>query len=351
MPVLSAGRISKISRELLVAAGTPTKHAVIVADHLADANLVGHDSHGFIRIIQYLRDIDEDIVDPKGEPLITGGSGGLAQIDGSGTFGQVAATFAVRVAIEKARHHGISFVTTFNHSHTGRVGAYPETVAKEGMASTVWIGVQRGKLRRVAPFGGREGRMGTNPIAMGFPYKEDSPILLDFATSMAAEGKMRVYQARGKMLPGEWLLDANGKPSRDPNDLYNGGAILPMGGIDGGHKGYALAFMVDLMGGTLAELTDGTVRDDSTTRGASIMVIDLSALGDLGKVKEDVHDLVTYLKDTPPMAGHDGVLYPGEIEATTRRQRLKNGIDIEQATWDKIAGLIREHRLDEEFGV
>ena len=142
--------------------------------------------------------------------------------------------------------------------------------------------------------------MGTNPIAMGFPYKEDSPILLDFATSMAAEGKMRVYQARGKMLPGEWLLDANGKPSRDPNDLYNGGAILPMGGIDGGHKGYALAFMVDLMGGTLAELTDGTVRDDSTTRGASIMVIDLSALGDLGKVKEDVHDLVTYLKDTPP---------------------------------------------------
>ncbi len=351
MPVLTAGRISTISRELLVAAGTPGEHAALVADHLADANLAGHDSHGFIRIIQYLNDIAEGIVEPKGQPQVISDGGAIARVDGSGTFGQVVAGFSARLAIDKARRHGISLVTMFNLSHTGRVGAYPEMAAREGMAASMWIGVPHGRLRRVAPFGGREGRMGTNPVSMGFPYKEDSPILLDFATSMAAEGKVRVYRARGNALPGEWLLDAKGKPSSDPNDLYEGGAILPLGGVDGGHKGYALAFMVALLGGTMAELNDTGSSVKRPTRGGSITVINLSAVGDVDKIKEDVHHLVTYLKDTPPMEGHDGVLYPGEIEATNRRQRSKDGVDIEQATWDKVVDLIKEHRLEEKLGV
>ena len=132
MPVLTAGRISTISRELLVAAGTPEEHAALVADHLADANLAGHDSHGFIRIIQYLNDIAEGIVEPKGQPQVISDSGAIARVDGSGTFGQVVAGFSARLAIDKARRHGISLVTMFNLSHTGRVGAYPEMAAQTG---------------------------------------------------------------------------------------------------------------------------------------------------------------------------------------------------------------------------
>ena len=351
MPTLTDKDIHRISYRLLCAAGALEAHAETVARHLADANLAGHDSHGFIRIIQYVRDIREGKVDPKAQPVVTRESGSTAQVNGNGTFGQVVATMATQVAIERAREYGISFVTMGNLGHTGRVGAYPETAAKEGMAAIMCTAFVGGRTIGVAPFGGRKRKMGTNPIAMSFPYSSEGPILLDFATSMAAEGKLRVYRARGKKLPDDWVLTKEGVPSRDPNDYYDGGSILPMGGMQGGHKGYALSFMVALLGPVLGDLAWPELEGDVSGSGSSIMVIDLARVLPTDELRHRVENVVQYTKDTPAIQGSSGVLYPGEVEVRSRKERLANGVPVEDATWEGAVQLIEEYGLTEEPGL
>jgi uncharacterized oxidoreductase len=349
--MLTEESIYRIAFQLLHAAGAPDEHASTVARHLADANLAGHDSHGFIRVPQYLREINEGLLDPKAQPEVVREGKGTAKVDGHFTFGQVIATFATRLATKKAREFGISMVSMFNHLHTGRIGAYPEMAAKEGMAAIMYTGFVGGTSgNNVAPFGGRERRLGTNPISMSFPSTPEAPILLDFATSIAAEGKLRVYRARGQTLPDEWVLSKEGLPSKDPNDYYDGGSILPLGGLQGGHKGYALSFMVALFGAALGDLARLDVGVDSRMDGSSIIVIDVGALAPLDDVRAKVENVVRYVKDTPAMEGSSGVLYPGEIEAKTRQERLAKGVEVEQATWDLVVELIKEYGLEGDLG-
>ena len=352
MPTLTGDRIYLIADRLLRSAGASDENADIVARHLADSNLAGHDSHGFLRIPQYLTEIQEGVVRPEEKPEVVKEGPATAQVNGNATFGQVVAAFATKLAIEKARSSGISLVTMSDLGHTGRVGTYPEMAAREGMAAIMFTGFVGGPgANNVVPFGGRERRLGTNPISMSFPYAPDSPILLDFATSAAAEGKLRVYRAAGKLLPDEWVISKEGSLSRDPNDYYDGGGILPMGGVHGGHKGFALGFMVALYGKVLGRLVGASSTRGVTAGGSSIIVIDLSALAPQDEVVDRVVVVVDYVKDTTPMEGSTGVLYPGEIEATTRRERLANGVPIEQATWDQMAELIRERNLEDELGL
>ncbi len=350
MPSVPDSTSFNIGKELLMAAGAPEGHATTVARHLTDANLAGHDSHGFIRLIQYIREIREGITIPDAEPEVYGDKGGVARVNGHRTFGQVVATFALETGMKKARDNGVSMVTMHNLGHTGRVGTYPERAAKEGFAAIMCTGIVGGRTAGVAPFGGSVGRLATNPISMSFPYKPDLPILSDFATSMAAEGKLRVYRARGHELPDEWVLDKDGNPSRNPNDYYDGGAILPLGGIQGGHKGYALSVMVALFGAIMAEL--GTEEQESTApkNSSMIILIDVSALAPIDTTYGLVQDMIDYVKDTPPMEGSKGVLYPGEIEAMTRVDRLANGISIEDATWDEVMGLVRDYGVKDKVG-
>ena len=350
MPVLTEDSIYKVAHGLLRAAGAPEDHASTVARHLADANIMGHDSHGLIRIIQYLRQIEEGLLDPEARPEVVKETTGSAHLNGHRGFGQVVATFATRLAVQKARQCGISLVTMGSLGHTGRLGTYPEMAAREGMASLMFTGFLGGKIGiNVAPFGGRERRLGTNPIAMSFPSSDGGRVLLDFATSMAAEGKVRVYRAAGKPLPEEWIIDKEGTPSTDPNDYYDGGAILPMGGLSGGHKGYALGFMVALFGGLLGGLGAGG-GEDASAGGSSIIVIDVGAVGPIESVATEVEEVVRWVKQSRPMEGSSGVLYPGEIEERTRRDRLANGVSIEQSTWDEMVGLVKKHGLEHEIG-
>ena len=168
MPIITEETIERISRGVLRAAGATDEHAKTVAHHLADANLAGHDSHGFIRIPQYVRDIREGRLDPVAQSEVVGEHMAMGQVNGNGTFGQVVAAFATRLAMKKAREYGIGLVTMYNLGHTGRVGTYPEMAAKEGMAAIMYSGgIARGQ-GGVAPFGGREGRLSTNPISMAF---------------------------------------------------------------------------------------------------------------------------------------------------------------------------------------
>ena len=352
MPTLKPERLTQIANDLLLAVGTSESHAKTVSEHLTNANLAGHDSHGFIRIIQYVREINEGDINPTAEPAILKETSTTAQMDGKSTFGQVAMTAALEIGMAKAREHGLSLVNVSNHEHTGRVGTYGETAANEGLASFMCSGYAGGKsLMAVAPFGGTVRKLSTNPMVISFPYNDDGPVLLDFATTISAEGKLRVARAKGASLPDYWTIEADGTPSNDPNTYYEGGSLLPIGGLHGGHKGYALSFMVTLFGAVLAAVANPEMENVRTTNdtmlyGSTLILIDLQRLGSLDLIKAQVDGLVKYVKDTPLREGYSEVLYPGEYEIRNRRQRRAEGLYIEDATWDEVTELMSQYGVE-----
>lgn len=348
MPTLKGEQLEKIAFHLFCAAGAPEAHSRIVAQHLADNNLTGHDSHGFIRVIQYIRQIKEGLIIPAAKPEIVSELAGAAQVDGNYGFGQVAATFSTELAIDKAKKQGVSCVTVRHLGHLGRLGAYAEMAARAGCAAILYCAVGGHSISQ-APFGGSKRMLGTNPLAMAFPSEEEGPVLSDFATSVAAEGKIRVYRARGHKLPDGWILDKDGRSSNDPNDFYAGGAILPVGGSVG-HKGYCLAFMTDLFGGILSRDGFPGSPGKQFSNGSLIVAIDIERFAPLAVVRSEVSKMVDYVKDTPPAEGFEYVMYPGEKEAKNRRERGKNGVELEDETWNQVMALVKEYGVANELG-
>lgn len=348
MPTLMGEQLEKICFHLLSAAGAPEDHSRIVAQHLADNNLAGHDSHGFIRVIQYIRQIKEGVIIPAAKPEIVRDSPVIAQVDGHYGFGQVAAKFSTELAIDKAKKQGISCVTVRHLRHLGRLGAYAEMAAGAGCAAILYCSTGGQALSQV-PFGGTQRKLATNPIAMSFPSEKEGPIVSDFATSVASEGKIRVYRARGHKLPDGWILDKEGRPSNDPNDFYAGGAILPVGGSVG-HKGYCLAFMTDLFGGILSR--DGFPANPGTqlSNASLIVVMDIERFAPLPAVRSEVSKMVECVKDTPPAEGFEHVLYPGEKEVRNRKDRGKKGVEIEDETWNQVIALAKEYGVAQKLG-
>jgi uncharacterized oxidoreductase len=348
MPTVTGEEIERVVQHILHAAGAPDEHARTVAQHLADNNLAGHDSHGLIRVIQYVRQIKEGAIVPDATPVIATETPTTAQVDGLRSFGQVAAKFAIQVAIEKVKQAGVSCVTIRNLGHLGRLGAYAEMAATAGFAAIIYCCGGGLGLCQV-PFGGRERRLSTNPIAMSFPSNLESPILLDIATSVVAEGKLRIYKASGHRIPDGWVLDSEGRSSNDPNDFYNGGALLPLGGSEG-HKGYTLAFMAEIFGGILSGGSFAGSEGEHFSNNSLIVAMDVERFAPLETVKAKVSRMTERMKDTPLAEGSKGILYPGEKEVTTRLERQAKGVDIENATWEQVITLIREYALEGTVG-
>ena len=317
-----------------------------------DANLAGHDSHGVWRAAQYVGAIKEGRLDPKGRPELVSDKMAVAQVNGNGTFGQVVAKFATDLAISKAREHGISLVRMYNLAHTGRVGAWTEMAAQKGMAAAMYTGL-RG-AGGVAPFGGRRGTMATNPFSMAFPSSSGDVILLDFATSTGLASKvpgLQAGRAAGQSVPEPWIVTKEGQLSSDPKDFDDGGAILPMGGLSSGHKGYALSFMVMLFGAIIGNIGSHDVPEPKYSQdGSSIIVIDLGGMAGKDDIGAEVEEAVRNIKETPPMEGFSEVLYPGELEAKKRRKWLGSGVPIaHDARWDHVVRLVDEYGLREQL--
>jgi len=346
MPTLTREDIRKIAYTVLRAAGASDSNAGIVADHLADANMAGQDSHGFIRVPQYVETIRQGRLNPAAEPEVVQEAGSIARVDGHHTFGQVVALFSTNLAIERARESGIAMVTMGKLGHTGRIGTYPEIIAKAGMVGIFCTGATGPGATIVPPFRGAEGRLSTNPISFGFPYAPDSPILLDYATSTSAEGKVRVYRNRGHQLPDKWILDKDGVPTSEPKAFYDGGMILPFGGLTGGHKGYALGFMVTLLGGALGSIGQAPEIEGSMQGGSTVIAIDADKLVPIDDLREVVAAQVDHMKSSAPMDETKPVEFPGEYEVTHRRQRLEEGVEIEQDTWDLVEETVRDLGLE-----
>ena len=336
MPTLPAAALQDITAGILQAAGAPPDYAAIVAGHLVDANLAGHDSHGVLRTPHYVAAIDDGRLSAAAQPQITSESAAMAQIDGNWTFGQVVAKFGTELAIEKARREGVALISLYHEGHTGRIGTYAEMAADAGMAAMIWDGCIGGTRSIVVPLHGSGRKIGANPIAMGLPSAKHGGIILDFASSISAAGKVMVAQAKGEPLPGEWIVDAQGQPTRDPNQLVAGGALRPLGLPDVGHKGYALAMMVGLFG-MMASLPSEKQVPQEDRWGTLILVIDIARFGPLELFQQQADLLIDFVK-ADPLDGE--VLHPGEIESRRRQQRLADGIPLPAATWRELRACI-----------
>ncbi len=340
MPVVSADRLRRIAQDTLTALGTPSAAAAAVADGIVDAALMGLDSHGAIRIPQYVRAVLDGLVDPRAEPVIEREDGGVIAVDGRCAFGQVVAGFALELMIDRLARgpHRLVAVTAHHASHVGRVGAYVQRLADRGYIGIAMVN-NHGSRPWVAPFGGREKRLSTNPIACAVPRPGRDPLLVDLTTSATAEGKVRLLRNRGESAPEGWLIDAAGRPTRDPNALYGPppGALLPLGGMTMGHKGFGLSLVVEVLAGALSGA--GCTRPGADWPGNGFFCLGLDPAGfqPASAIEAAVEGLIRDVKDTPLAEGFTEILIPGEPEFRTRVRRAAEGIPLDEETWRQIA--------------
>ena len=343
MPKIAAERLQKIGAALLVGAGASREEADTVARGCVAANLAGHDSHGIILIPTYVERIKVGHIVPGAPFKIVQESSTTTVIDGHWGFGFVVNEKAMRLTIEKAKSANVAAATVFRQSHVGRLGAYPLMAAQAGMIGIATADSGRSP-KAVAPFGGREARLGTNPISIAVPSDLPGPLCLDMATSAVAVGKLTLAQARGEKIPLGWIVDSDGKHTTDPARFRPGGALLPLGGTEG-YKGSGLAVIVEILCGLLTGLGFGVEPSGRHNDGCFLAVFKVDAFRPLAEFKREVAEFARYLKETPLSEGSTGVFYPGEVEYLREQERRKSGVEVEDATWKKLRTLASELML------
>lgn len=337
MPTFSADTLTRLSQSLFEAAGVPTEDAAVVARSLVDANLCGHDSHGIMRVPQYLQFIREGTY-KLGVPLdVLNETPAILAADGNWGLGQVQAQRLLGKLLPKAAQLGIAAGTIRNCGHIGRLGEYAEVAAKERMAFFGAVN-SHGGGRRVAPPGGVEGRISTNPICMGAPTSGD-PVVLDFATSAVAEGKVRVAFQKQERVPEGWLIDAAGQPTTDPGVLYTDppGYILPFGGSQM-YKGFGLGLLLDLLCGGLSGGPASNPDLAMTGRGNAVVfvVFNPALFGGVEHFLKQTDGLTGYVRSCPTAEGVAAITLPGDPERMAKRKRQAEGVPIPDGTWSLI---------------
>ena len=348
MPNVTAERLTDIARTLLIAAGTPEAEAITVSRLSIGANLAGHDSHGIIMIPSYIERIKVGHIVPGAPWEIKQETPTTTVIDGNWGFGYVVTERAMRHTIAKAKAQNVAAATVFRQGHIGRLASYPLMAAAEGMIAMITADSGRSP-KQVAPFGGAKARLGTNPICFAIPSDLEGPLFFDMATSAVAAGKVLLAVARGKEIPATWIIDSDGHPTTDPRKLRQGGALMPLGGTEG-YKGYGLAAIVEIFSGLLTGLGFGIEPTGRHNDGCFIAVFKVSAFRDLAAFKREVTEFAHYLQATPPAEGFDRIYYPGEVEWEQEKTRRKDGIPIEDATWEVLRKLATEYGCAERLG-
>ena len=317
---IPAAALQELTSRLFMQLGAPEHIADDVARILVGANLAGHDSHGVLRIPIYLQQITEGKLDPAAEPTVAEEDATTIKIDGQNGFGHYTARRAMAMAIAKARQSKISCVTFTRINHIGRVGEYAEDAARAGCLGITTVGYGSRDFGRTAPYGGAQYRLGTNPIAVGVPTGDEFPFVLDFATSIVAEGKIQVARSKGLDMPPGYLFDKHGQPTVKTADFYDGGCMVPFGL----HKGYALSLFIALLGGLGAPFDP----EKAMMGGCYMQVLNIDAFTPLADYQRNVRLFLDAMKATPLAPGFDEVLVPGEFEERNRRQRLANGVEV-----------------------
>lgn len=338
MPTFSADALLAFSRSLFEAAGVPADEADIVSRSLIDANLCGHDSHGVMRVTQYIANLHEGRLHTNVPLEVLSETPAIVSADAGWGLGQVQAHRLLARLMEKARQLGVAAGTLRRCGHTGRLGEYAEVAAAQRFAFMGTVN-SHGSGQRVTPPGGTQGRLSTNPLCLGAPTPTD-PLILDIGTSVCAEGKVRVAFQKGEPVPLGWLVDADGKPTTDPSVLYTEprGAMLPIGGAQA-YKGFGLSLLLDALAGGLSggECT----REDRPLPGLGNTVLfvlfDIDRFGGGEHFLAEVGQLAGFVRSCPPAEGVTEITLPGDPERQMRQRRQIEGITIADGTWTLLS--------------
>lgn len=340
MPAIAPLDLTDLATGILQGAGLPADQARGTAEHLVESNLMGHDSHGVMRVPGYADSIEKGSIKALGCHIVERETAATAVVDASGCIGILMAYEAMNMAIQKANDVGVGVVTVRRASHIGRLGAFPPLAAAQNSIGVIML---NGGARFAAPFGGTDRRLPPNPIAISVPTDTDDPMMLDITTSMVAGGKLEVLTARNQQAPEGWLVDGEGCTVTDPALLRTPhAAMLPLGGTVG-HKGYGLAMMVDVMAGALSR---AGCSQDAPTRGGSgflCLVLKIESFLEMDEYRAEVRHLIDWIKSSRLMPGHDQIYLPGEIEQQRIRERTASGIPIEEATWNRLVDSATRH--------
>jgi uncharacterized oxidoreductase len=332
MPTIDASRLESTATRIFEALGTPAGDAAWIATLLVRANLRGHDSHGVIRIPQYAEAVRKETVDPKSPITVTAETPVMARLDGGRGFGQVVARRGMEMAIAKGKASGLAAVGLSRTGHVGRLADYAEMAAGQGLVAMLWVNAVHGL--NVAPWGGSGRRLGTNPHAIGIPGAAGPAMVLDFATSVVAEGKMRVKKNRKQQAPLGWFIDAEGRPATDPEIFYGD----PVGSLltAGEHKGYGLSLAVEILGGILSGTGPAGPPPGVFANGTLMICLDVERFVPLADFHAQVAGLFGWVKSAKLAQGSKEILIPGEPEARLEAERRRDGVPVEDETWNQI---------------
>jgi uncharacterized oxidoreductase len=325
------------------------EEAAMISKYLIDANLAGHDSHGVLRTSRYVSWLEQGLFNAGRQIKIVSENDSMAVIDGDYGMGHWVANQAVNFGIEKAKKNGCYIVALRNAGHVGRVGSWAINAAAEGLVSVHFCNARGSVL--VAPYGGTERRFSTAPFCVGVPRKGEPPVILDFATSIVAEGKVMVSAKGGKPLPEGALIDEHGQLSNDPETLY--GAAGPDAPVDlrdgkgairafGDHKGSGLALMCELLGGALTGNGTAGPPGKPFANGMLSIYIDAATMDDMGGFAAEVAEYVNYVMAANPVDPSKPVLVPGDPERAMEAERRANGVPLADEVWASIQSAARQ---------
>lgn len=334
MPIIQHTELEAFGAAMLAAAGLPQDQAQVASHHLVESNLMGHDSHGVIRIPAYSASLLKGDLKPVGDQKVVRETPASLVWDANRSFGMVLCYDAMREAVQRAKEHTFGAVAVHRSGHIGRLGAYPPMAAEEDCIGVIML---NGGARFMAPFGGVGRRLPPNPIAISVPVADGAPLMLDITTSIAAGGKVEVLRARGKQMPDGWMVDSAGQTINDPNRFWETDvAMLPFGG-DVGYKGYGLAMMIDAIAGGLSWAGCSSAAPTRGGSGYLALAIRIDAFIDPDDFKRETRTLVDWVKSSPTMPGVNQIYVPGEIEDETMQRRATEGLNIEDETWEALA--------------
>jgi uncharacterized oxidoreductase len=346
MPTVAPAPLSAFVRSLFVAAGVPDDSAKVVAHSLVDSNLCGHDSHGVMRAPQYVGFIKSGQYQADAPFTILNETPAVVAADGGWGLGQVQAYRLMAKLLPKAKALGVASGTLRQCGHIGRLGEYAEAAAAEKLAFFAAVN-SHGAGRRVAPPGGKEGRISTNPICFGCPTSSD-PAILDFGTSAAAEGKVRVHFQKKEPTPAGWLVDHNGQPTTDPGVLYADprGSIVPFGG-DQMYKGFGLGLLLDMLCGGLSGGRCSNPGDPLAGVGNTVVfaLFDPAAFGGTDHFLSQTTALAEYVRGCPTAEGKS-ITLPGDPERKCKAERSRTGVSIPDGTWKLLTDCAAEYGVE-----
>jgi LDH2 family malate/lactate/ureidoglycolate dehydrogenase len=332
-------RLADFATAVLRAEGVPADDARLVARCLVQAELWGHPSHGMLRLSWYVARIRSGVVDPAAKPETVVDTGPLALLDGREGLGHVLTAHAANEAVRRAREHGVGMVAVRNSNHFGMAAHFTRMIAEQGCVGLVTTNGSPA----MAPWGGKQKAVGANPWSIAAPAGRHGVTVMDIANVNAARGKIYAARERGATIPQGWALDAEGRPTTDPAAAI-AGVILPMGG----HKGYAISFMMDVLSGVLtgSSFATGVSGPQQAERrsgcGHLVLAIDVAAVADPGGFAERMEALIAEMKAVPLASGFEEIFFPGEIEDRNRARREREGIEVPAKTLEALQRLAAE---------